>query len=109
MTDAPIRKNTQPMAAGGSMSAAAISQNAARAAIPTPADHQRTASVAEGGERVDGDEQPEPSGPVREIEGVVGRARERGRDKHCQGPAAADGHDRATDDQQDVSEIPEVG
>jgi putative methionine-R-sulfoxide reductase with GAF domain len=37
MTDAPIRKNTQPMAAGGSMSVAAISQTAARAAIPTPA------------------------------------------------------------------------
>ena len=37
MTEAPIRKNTQPMAAGGSMSAAAISQQTASAVIPTPA------------------------------------------------------------------------
>jgi hypothetical protein len=37
ITEAPIRKNTQPMAAGGWMSAAAISQPAARTAIPTPA------------------------------------------------------------------------
>jgi hypothetical protein len=37
MTDAPIRKNTHPMAAGGSMSAAVTSQTMVRTVIPPPA------------------------------------------------------------------------
>jgi len=37
ITDAPIRKNTQPRAARGSMSAAATSQATARTEIPPPA------------------------------------------------------------------------
>jgi hypothetical protein len=37
MIDAAIRKNTHPMAALGSMSAAAMSQPVASMVIPTPA------------------------------------------------------------------------
>ena len=37
MTDAAIRKNTHPMAAAGSMSAAATSQPVASTVMPTPA------------------------------------------------------------------------
>jgi hypothetical protein len=76
---------------------------------PHPGRHQRTAPVAEGRQRVDGHEQPEPSGPVREIEGVIGQAGERGRDEHRDRPAAAHHHDGATGDQQQVAQIPKIG
>ena len=46
MTDAPIRKNTQPMAARGSMSAAATSQHDGQHGDPHAGDHQRPAPVA---------------------------------------------------------------
>src|SRR6266536_1944684 len=45
-------------------------------------DHQRPAPVAVGGERVQGDEEPDRSGPVREVDGVVHQAGESGRHEH---------------------------
>ena len=71
MTDAPIRKNTQPIASRGSTSAPAINQTVASTVIPRAGEDKRPAPVAVRSEGVQGDEQAEPAGSVGEVQGVV--------------------------------------
>ena len=109
MTDAAIRKNTQPMAAARLDVGRGDEPAGGQHGDTHAGDHQRPAPVAVRGQRVQGDEEPDPSGPVREVEGVVHQAGESGRDEHRHRPPAPHGQHQATHDQQDVAQVSEVG